>query len=97
MNVQFGCGLSAPESWQNFDNSPTLRLQKLPLIGIFIKGKNIPLFPKNVRYGDIVSGLPIKNGSCDVIYCSHVLEHLSLQDFRIAIKNTYNYLKPDGI
>ena len=37
LNVQYGCGLSDPEGWKNFDSSPTLRLQKLPLIGRFIK------------------------------------------------------------
>lgn len=54
------------------------------------------LFPRNVEFGDIVLGLPVQNGSCSAIYCSHVLEHLSLQDFGIALANTYRYLKPGG-
>ncbi|MCI5142460.1 MAG: methyltransferase type 11, partial [Candidatus Electrothrix sp. ATG1] len=29
--IHYGCGLSAPESWLNFDASPTLRLQRIPL------------------------------------------------------------------
>ena len=31
--VQYGCGLSAPNEWINFDVSPTLRIQKIPIIG----------------------------------------------------------------
>src|ERR1035437_1027818 len=91
--VQYGCGLSAPEGWVNFDSSPTLRLQKIPIVSIFLKRDIVS--PKNVNYGDIVKGLPgININSGDGIYCSHGLEHLSLFDCRIAIKNTYNLLKP---
>lgn len=91
--VQYGCGLCAPDGWLNFDASPTLRLQKLPLVGGAVPG---PKFPKNVRYGDIRKGLPLPDGSADAVYCSHVLEHLALEDFREALKNTYRLLKPGG-
>ena len=30
-------------------------------------------------------------------YCSHLLEYLSLKDFRIDLKNTYESLKKEGI
>lgn len=94
--VQYGCGLSAPAEWNNFDASPTLRLQKLPIVGYVFKKKVD--FPKNVRYGNILNALPgIKEGTCEGIYCSHVLEHLSLNDFNVALKNTYRLLKPGGI
>lgn len=94
--VQYGCGLSAPEGWLNFDASPTLRLQKLPVIGYVFKKK--VAFPKNVLYGDILSSLPgVSENSCQGIYCSHVLEHLSLNDFRIALRNTYKLLKRGGM
>jgi len=94
--VQYGCGLSAPPEWDNFDASPTLRLQKLPIVGGVFKKKVD--FPENVRYGNILNSLPgIKEGTCEGIYCSHVLEHLSLNDFYTALKNTYNLLKTGGI
>jgi hypothetical protein len=94
--VQYGCGLCAPTGWENFDVSPTLRLQKIPLLGRLLTRAG-PTFPKNVRYGDIVRGLPISAGSCAVIYCSHVLEHLSLADFRTALRRTLEYLRPGGV
>jgi ubiquinone/menaquinone biosynthesis C-methylase UbiE len=94
--VQYGCGLSAPVSWKNYDASPTLRLQKIPIISIAASRK--VKFPNNVLFGDIVKGLPgIKPNSCDAIYCSHTLEHLSLNDFYKALKNTYMVLKPGAI
>ena len=95
--VQYGCGLSAPEQWINFDSSPTLQIQKLGFIGSLLKKRLNTVFPSNVKYGNIISGLPVEAGSCDGIYCSHVLEHLSLADFRKALTNTYKILKPGGI
>jgi SAM-dependent methyltransferase len=87
--------LCAPEEWTNFDASPTLRVQRLP------GGKALsrllgPTFPPNVRYGDIVKGLPVPAGSCAAVYCSHTLEHLALDDFARALANTFACLKPGG-
>ena len=95
--VQYGCGLSAPDEWDNFDASPTLRIQRSFLLGRLLKRKLNVLFPPNVLYGDIIKGLPVEDNSCDGVYCSHTLEHLALEDFRIALRNTYKILKKDGI
>ncbi|RBL89781.1 class I SAM-dependent methyltransferase [Chitinophaga flava] len=96
--VQYGCGpFSAPEGWKNFDSSPTLRLQQLPLIGNLLKRSMHVAFHPNVILGDILKGLPgVGENSCDGIYCSHVLEHLSYHDCKKALQNTYQLLKPGG-
>ena len=52
--VQYGCGLSAPNEWKNFDVSPTLRFQKIPFIGKLLKNRLNVNFPNNVVYGDII-------------------------------------------
>jgi predicted SAM-dependent methyltransferase len=96
MYVQYGCGFSAPSNWTNFDSSPTLWFERLPFVGRLYT-KNSDRFPDNVRYGDVVSGLPITSNSCDGVYASHVLEHLSRQDIDKALAETYRILKPDGI
>lgn len=95
-NVQYGCGLTAPPGWVNFDVSPTLRLQRLPLVGGFFKRGPI-VFPDEVRYGDIVTGLPLPDDSADAVYASHVLEHLSYGDFWVALRNTHRLMKPGGL
>jgi predicted SAM-dependent methyltransferase len=43
-----------------------------------------------------VRGLPVSPNSCKAVYCSHILEHLSLEGFRIALRNTYEILRPNG-
>lgn len=98
--LQYGCGWDAPDGWLNFDASPTLRMERIPVVGKALSAllkRNAAPFPDNVRYGDIVRGLPMAEQSCCGIYCSHVLEHLSLDDFRIALGNTRTLLKSGGI
>ncbi len=95
--VQFGAAACAPKSWTNFDISPTLRLQRIPLLGRWFRRGEFLVFPDNVKYGDIIQGLPIAPGTCAGIYCAHVLEHLALNDMRIALRNTHQYLRTGGI
>lgn len=96
MYMQYGCGLSAPIGWRNFDASPTLRLQRIPLVGWLIARGNIA-FPSNVEYGDVTKGLPLPNGICQGVYCSHVLEHLALNGFRKALLETFRVLRVGGV
>ena len=94
--VQYGCGLCAPDDWQNYDVSLSIRAGRIPLFGRLI-GKKVVQFPDNVRIGDIVHGLPVAEGSADAVYASHVLEHLTREDFAIALINTWRILKPGGV
>jgi hypothetical protein len=93
--LQYGCGWSAPREWSNYDASLTLKWERIPLLGRYTK--NAKPFPAHVRPGDIVTGLPVADESCQGIYASHVLEHLSLEDFHKALTNTYRLLKRGGI
>jgi hypothetical protein len=94
--VQYGCGFNAPKNWRNFDASPTLRFERVPVVSR-LYSKNTNRFPPNVEYGDIVKGLPLTPESCAALYASHVLEHLSLEHFRAALRNTFDLLQPGGI
>jgi hypothetical protein len=94
--VQYGCGGCAPATWLNFDCSPTLRLERLPVLGR-LYARTSRTFPDNVLYGDIVRGLPVPVESCRGIYCSHILEHLALDDFLAALRHTFAHLRPGGV
>jgi Methyltransferase domain len=39
----------------------------------------------------------VPDGIAEGVYASHVLEHLSYDDFWIALRNTHRLLKPGGI
>jgi SAM-dependent methyltransferase len=95
--VQFGCGMCAPETWQNFDAGPAFWLQsRLPFLTPLLVKRGFPPYPKNIQYGDIIKGLPVPLQSADAVYCSHVLEHLTLDEFRLALRNVFSYLRPGG-
>lgn len=95
--IQYGCGLSCPDGWLNFDASPRLRIERLPIVRQALGGSGKILFPKGVRYGDIVRGLPLPDGSAKAVYCSHVLEHIDRTSIVTALRNTYRILRPGGV
>lgn len=95
--VQFGGHTDHPEGWDNYEFSPYLRAGKVPVLGKYIKGFMPFDFHEDIKSGSIVSGLPIKDATVDGLYCCHVLEHLTYEDALIALRNSYNYLKPGGV
>ncbi len=97
-NVQFGCGTCAPELWLNFDAGPAFLLEKrLPFLKAALVRRGFPDYPANIHYGDVIKGLPVDAASAERVYCSHVLEHLALEDCRRTLRNVYSYLKPGGV
>lgn len=95
--LHIGCGLNAPDSWDNIDASPSLVLTTLPAIGLVLpKVAKLPNWPKNAKYGNIVKGLRQREECYDLAFAAHVLEHLTLSDFHLAVENIKSYLKPGG-
>ncbi len=94
--IHLGCGWCAPAGWRNFDASPALRLERLPVIGRFLV-KNAEPFPANVEFGDIVRGLPVPAGSCRGVYSSHVLGCFTLAELDRVLEHIRTYLRPGGV
>jgi len=94
--LQYGSGFAHSPSFLSFDASPTLRFERLPLVGRLYT-RNAQRFPAEIHFGDIVRGLPVPEARFKGVYCSHILEHLTLGDFRIALRNTQRYLRPGGV
>lgn len=51
----------------------------------------------DVQKVNILSGLPFDDASFEVVYCSHFLEHLSLEQVKMLIGEVLRVLKPEGI
>jgi predicted SAM-dependent methyltransferase len=97
--LHIGCGLKVVEGWENIDSSPSLRISQIPIIGkpfLSLVHRNINWHPI-VKYGDVIRGIKIEKNSCKIIYAAHVLEHLSLADFHVALNNIYSYLVVGGV
>jgi len=52
---------------------------------------------KHVRQHDLTTGLPYPDFSFDVVYSSHVIEHLTLPQLRDFLAECHRVLKPGGI
>jgi SAM-dependent methyltransferase len=96
LHVQYGAGLCGPPGWLNYDASPMILLQRTPGLNLLPIARRGAPYPKTVRFGDVVRGLPVKSGTADLVYCSHTLEHLALADCRTALRETHRMLKAGG-
>ena len=95
--IQFGCGLCAPATWRNFDAGPAFWLERnLPFLKAALLKRGFPDYPASIEYGDVIKGLPVAPASAVAVYCSHVLEHLALDEFRTTLRNVFTYLRPGG-
>ena len=56
----------------------------------------IPYSPSIVVH-DISQGIPLSNESCDVVYHSHLVEHIRRQDISFFMRECRRVLKPGGI
>lgn len=93
IGINFGCGLNVAEGWRNYDASSTLWVQRLPILGLISRQLIKPHFPDLAIYGDVINGLPESDGFADYVYCSHVLEHFSLDNFRKVLLEVQRVLK----
>jgi len=102
IRLNLGSGPSAVPGWTNIDRSPNLWLQRIPgakevLLRLQLLGEShMTKWDANIQQGDI-RRLPYGEGTVDVIYSSHTLEHLYLDDARKCIAEMRRVLHPDGI
>lgn len=105
--INIGCGQTPTAGWKSFDNSFSLRLSKIPYLDdILYKLKLLEAsqyqFIKfarenDIEYGDATKGLPLQPESCEVVYSSHLLEHLDRSEANKFLRETFRVLQPGGI
>lgn len=107
LRVNVGCGRSPTEGWLNFDNSPSLRLAKIPLLPMLMRKTGlldaqqqefIRFAAENgIRYGDATRRFPLASGSVDALYSSHMMEHLDRNAAAKFLQEAARVLRPGGI
>lgn len=105
--VNVGCGQSPTKGWRNFDNSPSLYLARIPglsqvLTGTGLISKQQASFIQfcrthSVEHGNATKGLPLKSGSVEVLYSSHMFEHLDREEAKLFLNEARRILCPGGI
>lgn len=89
--LNLGCGDRTHPEWVNIDSSLRLRLGRLPLIRRWVPS------PPDIRIHDLRHGIPFSDATVDVVYASHVLEHLTQNVGREFLREIHRVLKPGGI
>jgi predicted SAM-dependent methyltransferase len=97
--LNHGCGSIRPSGWINTDSSVNANLQRVPIVGKWIAKMLNPLVKyenNNFIYANLNKKWNFRDNSVDVIYASHLFEHLSLKSAELFISEAMRTLKPGG-
>ncbi|MFA6314507.1 MAG: methyltransferase domain-containing protein [Sterolibacterium sp.] len=107
MRINIGCGQTPTKGWRNFDNSVSVKLSKVPLVPEFLLRLGVIdqsqyefiqfCRSHSIEYGNATKGLPIPDGQVDVLYSSHMFEHLDQQEAVLFLKEARRVLRSKGI
>lgn len=99
VKLNLGCGSVRPEGWINTDSSVNANIQRIPIIGKSIAKlfNSVEYQDNNFRYMDLNKKWPFKDCSVDVVYASHLFEHLSRKAADLFVTESFRCLKPGGV
>ena len=99
LRLNLGCGSIRPQGWINADSSLNALLQRLPVLGRpMAKWFNpIAYSSHNVVYMNLNKPWIYKNHSVDIVYASHLFEHLSLKTANLFLNESFRVLKSGGV
>ncbi|MEJ7783661.1 MAG: methyltransferase domain-containing protein [Solirubrobacteraceae bacterium] len=102
--VNLGCGTKTHPSCVNIDWSIYARIKRnpvgrrvAPLVFNGVRLQQFQSLDDNVVVHDLRKGIPLPDETADVVYHSHVLEHVSRDDVRGFFAEIRRVLRPGGI
>jgi SAM-dependent methyltransferase len=107
LRVNLGCGATPTPGFVNFDNSLTVRLAAYPLIATALARAGV-IGPEQlsfarvareagIRWADAARRIPLADASAELVYSSHMLEHLDRAAARALLAEVRRVLAPGGI
>lgn len=101
LKLNLGCGPSGLKGWLNYDWGILPLLSKFPwlrriLIRLGCLPEGYDLIWPPLQLVDIRKKLPLDANTVQLIYCSHVLEHLERWEALKVLKEAYRILVPGG-
>jgi SAM-dependent methyltransferase len=107
IRVNIGCGQTPTPGWHNYDNSMSVRIAKHPLLtyaldkcGMLKKGQiDFIHFIRlnNIRLADATKYIPVPDNSVEVLYSSHMVEHLDREEVKSFLSEARRILSTNGI
>jgi hypothetical protein len=105
--VNVGCGQTPTAGWTNFDNSPSLRLARHPLLARMLltlgllnrhQWANVQFCRANrIEWADGCKRIPLPDAAAEVLYTSHMLEHLDRSEAERFLQEARRVLALGGI
>ena len=104
LNLGFGTKTNDGPGVVNIDLSILLRINSSGLLSkmapLILNGERLKKFndlPENILVHDLSTGIPFDDDTVDVVYHSHVLEHLDRDVARKFLLEVKRVLRPGGI
>ena len=104
LRINVGCGLAPTEGWINLDSCLTIRLAQFPaVVQVATKLRFIrsPEYADLAREGKVrfatATHLPFQDGDADIVYSSHMFEHLDRSEARIFLREARRVLRAGGV
>jgi len=104
--LNLGCGTKMHEAWNNVDFSVYARLRQHMWVVLFLRRLGLISEPRFAQFSlvepDIITwnlarGIPFPDRTVDVVYHSHLLEHIDREDARTFLLECRRVLKPGGV
>jgi predicted SAM-dependent methyltransferase len=105
LRINVGCGRTPTKGWRNFDNSAHVRLSKIGFLRNLLEKRWFDRFQRfipvdradEIEIADAAGRLPVEDGSADVLYTSHMVEHLDSAEVELFLREAMRVLRPGGI
>ena len=107
LRLNIGCGDAPTPGWVNYDNSPAVRLARWPTLTAMLRSVGLidagnVAFIANCRrlgiqYANAAHRIPHGSGTVDVVYSSHMIEHLDRREAASFLAECLRVLKPGGV
>ena len=107
MKVNIGCGATPTSGWVNFDNSLTIRVARWPIVMRGLRGLRVLSGQsyrlamiangQDVRFANAALRIPCLNNSVEVVYSSHMIEHLDRREAQAFLLEVRRILMPGGV
>lgn len=107
MRINIGCGMTPTAGWQNFDNSFSLKLSKYPTIANLLSKAKLINRPEidyirfcqknSIKWADATQNIPLPDESVELVYSSHMIEHLDRDEASRFLNEAKRILKSGGI
>lgn len=103
--VNVGCGSTPTPGWVNLDNSLTVKLARVPVLGAALaampRGSERGRFVRAARETPIqwavATRLPFLDRTMELVYSSHMFEHLNRDQATRFLHEAFRVLRPNGL